>query len=618
MRFLFQMIRPKFLPILCFFLLTVTLFTKKAHINLSKSERPIAYSGSACSAMKGEVEVLQPNGVPLSIKGMGNIYHPHTETLDGYTILRDQDGYYKYAQLTANGQLVPSAVIAHNPDVRQAAEIAYVSALPTHLRQVQANNHAELKLNNTASNDINSFPNAGSHKVLLLLIQYPDLANTYSAADFDDMMNLSGYGANGSFADYFFDNSYGQLNLQTDVFGWYTAQNNYEYYGRVNGYNRSRKLVAEAIDVAEAAGVDFSQYDNNGDGIADGIMVVHAGQGAEFGAQLQYIWSHRWELEGSYARNYDNTAIADYIIQPETREWTLGTASMVGIGVFCHEFGHILGLPDLYDTDASNGTSEGMGHWCLMGSGNWLNQEHTPAGLSAWAKIRLGWLSPQLIEQADAFSLLPAHQHPQCYRVNTPDSLESFLLEHRMQQGWDTHLPGHGLMITHIHTGITAQCPNANGVNANVNLKGVDLEAADGQIHMDLGINRGDAGDLFPGSAGTTHFDDTSIPNALNYSGNNSGVCLQNITEAGGVITFDTYCTNPCTATGVYLILLQTAYRYPLMWKTRFWVYNTIGILAMVAGANYKTPRTFSPHRAFTKHALRFPIIAAIQALVGL
>src|SRR5690606_12951746 len=132
----------------------------------------------------------------------------------------------------------------------------------------------------------------------------------------------------------------------------------YAHYGHNQGFQRSRQLMAEAIDAAEAGGVDFSQYDNDGDGFVDAIIAVHAGPGAEVGAQLQYIWSHRWTM-GNLARHYDGVTVNDYILNPETRPW-----GMVGVGVIAHEFGHALGLPDLYDTDNS---SRGIGNFGLMG-----------------------------------------------------------------------------------------------------------------------------------------------------------------------------------------------------------------------------------------------------------
>ncbi len=185
------------------------------------------------------------------------------------------------------------------------------------------------------------------------------------------------------------------------------------------------------------------------------------------------------------------------------------------IGVACHEFGHILGLPDLYNT--ANGYP-GIGDWDLMASGSWNNFQVTPSNLSSWCKIFLGWQTPTLLQPGN-FSMLNASENNFSYKINTPHSQEYFLIENRQHIGFDSFLPGTGLAIWHINTDKTTQAHiNQHDVNNDVNLKGVDLEEADGLTQLDLGSNRGDAGDLFPGSTCNHTFNDSSNPNSKTYN----------------------------------------------------------------------------------------------------
>ncbi|MBC7912511.1 MAG: M6 family metalloprotease domain-containing protein [Pyrinomonadaceae bacterium] len=318
------------------------------------------------------ITIQQKDGSYLSIIGKGTQLSSWTETLDGYSVIRNNE-IYEYASVE-NGKLVPSGVKASDRKLRPNSETKFLERTPKFLKSELADENTNGSFNsaqtfpNAASY---SFPLSGNRKTILLLIKYPDLPNTYSAATLTDMMNLSNYRGTGSFRDYYVKSSYGKLDVETDVFGWYTAAQPYAYYGRQNGDARATKLVREAIDAAEAAGVDFSKYDNDGNGSLDGVIVIHSGPGAEEGSQNQYIWSHRWQLvSGGNQVSNDGVFINDYIINPETR---LFSGGIVGIGVFCHEFGHLLGLPDLYDISQ---VSEGVGEWSLMGGGGWLGGEH--------------------------------------------------------------------------------------------------------------------------------------------------------------------------------------------------------------------------------------------------
>ncbi|NQU86367.1 MAG: M6 family metalloprotease domain-containing protein [Mariniphaga sp.] len=470
------------------------------------------------------IEIDQADGSKLTLFAYGDEKFHFSVTEDGYTVVKNEEGIYEYAELGTDGELIPSGYSAKNLSERESLDLNYLTNTSKRIKPQYIEPQEVLKSGTIEK----AFPTSGDRKVLLLLIKYPDLNSTYSVGSFDNLMNQSNYGGNGSMRDYYQENSDNDLNLDIDVFGWYEAEHDYLYYGDNNGDDVARELVAEAVDAAEAAGVNFALYDNDENGTVDNLMVVHSGPGAEQGSQKDYIWSHSWVLSGSYSREYDEVDIYGYIIQPETRSY-----GMVGIGVFCHEFGHALGLPDLYDTDDS---SEGLGNWCLMAGGSWLNQERTPAMMSAWCREDLGWISPTVIPwpitapYEHSYSLQPSATSTQCYKIKTQNSNEYFLLENKYKTGFNASLPGSGLAIFHVNT----NRPD----NDNESNKLVDLEEADGDDDLDNNSNRGDSGDVYPGSSNNTTFNDITYPNSKTYTSQSTGIEISGIELSGSTVNF--------------------------------------------------------------------------------
>lgn len=382
----------------------------------------------------------------------------------------------------------------------------------------------------------------GTNNILVIVIDYPDLAATQTAASFADMVN--GPWAAGSLNDYYQEVSYGNFGLSGVSVGWYRAANNHTYYANFDGIpgtndgfgtgaypNNAPRLVEEAVDAAETAGVDFSNYDNDGDGWVDTVFIVHAGRGAEATGDPNDIWSHKWSIidGGGTPRRYDGVWIDAYTIQPELNS----TAGHIEIGVFAHEYGHVLGLPDLYDTD---GSSEGIGNYGLMAGGAWGadgNSPERPSHMCAWSKVYLAWITPTVIgEDTLSQEINQVETNAEVYKLwkrGKPQS-EYFLVSNRQKIGFDSRFIGDGgLLIWHIDEKVINANLLTNTVNDNENHKGVDLEEADGLNDLDYGRNRGDAGDFYPGSTNNTTFNDTSNPSSRNYSGITSKVEVINI-----------------------------------------------------------------------------------------
>ncbi len=485
------------------------------------------------------VPVVQPDGSTLQIIARGNQFHHWSETTDGYTVVKNKSGYYEYAK-EQNGRLTGSGIVARDAQQRTLSTQRTMLSLTRHVRpEPDAQHIQQLRqqlspFRNARTQATGTMPTEGKIRVLAICIDYPDYPSSIGTNSFLGMFN--GPSDKPTFRQYFLNNSYGKLDISVDVVGWVRAKKGYESYGHdVNGYTSSRALVAEAIEGAEDNGIDFSNYDNNNDGKVDGVIVIHSGPGAEEGGRTEYIWSHRWAVEGLY---YDNRFVSDYTIQPETRY-----GGKVGIGIFCHEFGHLLGLPDLYDTNLGNGKSSGIGEWGLMGTGGWLDGEARPAGMSAWSKEALGWANvTDITEQYGAYTMKAASQHNEFYKIRTPNSNEYFLLENRQLEGVDAQLNGTGLAIWHIDTDKTALYPAYNEVNADHRRKGVDLEEADGRDDLDKGANQGDFGDLFPGLSGATSFNHDTRPSADLYASSSgsteTGIGIKNIEEVRSRIEF--------------------------------------------------------------------------------
>ncbi|TET94597.1 MAG: M6 family metalloprotease domain-containing protein, partial [Candidatus Zixiibacteriota bacterium] len=179
--------------------------------------------------------------------------------------------------------------------------------------------------------------------VIVILVDFDDWPYDSQAvagtpADFDSIL-FSNNNPTGSMTDYYLENSYGRFYIKGDIFGWYRMDSTYEWYvSDDDGLTRGRYLAADAVDAAEADGVDFSEYDHDDDGYCDGVIIIHAGRGAEDG--VYGIWSHKWNIYP--ARYYDGVTISAYTMNPEETWFPMGI-KLSPIGVFCHEYGHILG-----------------------------------------------------------------------------------------------------------------------------------------------------------------------------------------------------------------------------------------------------------------------------------
>ncbi len=520
----------------------------------------IPFSAKAVSAYPEPITVIQPDGTQITIRLHGSERQHYTRTIDNYTLLQDTDGYYKYA-IDSMGFLKPGKLKAHNPENRKAEELLLLNKIPTNLKR-QTSGSQIGSVNLVKSSEIMQKIHQSqsglrsaittTSKYLVILINFADATFTKTNADFANMLNQAGYnvnGATGSVKDYYAENSMNSFTPQYDVYGPVTLSQSIAYYGANDADGddlRPREMILDACaKVNSLYNVNFSQYDNDKDGSVDNIAVFFAGYAESSGAPATTIWPHQWDVSGltTGVKQYNNVKLGSYSCSSELKG--ISGSTMEGIGTFCHEFGHVLGLPDLYDTDyEDNGDFFDSNAYNLMASGNYNNSGRTPPYLSIFEREILGWSTSGILSKTTKIENLEhiGASNKAYYMLTNPapapgaSETEYFYLENRQKTGWDTYIPGHGLIITHVDLSkeaISKYWQNGKG-NAYASHPCYDLMEADGIMD-----NATRAGDPFPGTSGRTYFTDTDTPNAISWSGLATNKPITDITETDQKISFN-------------------------------------------------------------------------------
>ena len=288
----------------------------------------------------------------------------------------------------------------------------------------------------------------------------------------------------GSARQYFQDQSYGQYNPIFDLIGPVTVSQNVSYYGSNNDAN-APKMIKEACQLADNAGVDFSQYDNDNDGYVDFVYVVYAGFGEADGGGENTIWPHQWTLRAAAINlKLDGKTVDRYACGSELSFWSKLYA---GIGTFCHEFSHVLGLPDFYETNNPQTGIHTLCDWDLLDYGPYNNDGNTPPSYSAYERFYMGWLTPRMLTKPENVTLYPINEDGGSSLListtNThnmsgwnPDPTKYYLLEVHNLDGWDAPLPGPGMLITKVDFDYSKWFNNA--VNCDAQAMGMDMMEA--------------------------------------------------------------------------------------------------------------------------------------------
>ena len=519
-------------------------------------------TASAVPADPTPQQVSQPDGSKLTVVLHGDEFFNYLTTIDGYTVVKNEAGYYTYAQLDGN-RLVASGCVARDEKSRSAADRTVLAKLPKRLTSnaMVENGTKMLKHRNGLLRGVG----AGGHmdyskfRGLIILINYTDrkfedyVPSNYEVNDFyDQMVNThdyngytlaSGYKVDmmGSVRAYYYDNSFQQFDPSFDILGPVDVD-----FACTDAHQMSNctPIFYSALEALDGE-VDFSQYDTDGDGTVDMVCFLVAGYGSDYSSNNRdYLWPHMYNLEDSPVLDGVNFSLyaCSTGMNGAEPEYGINRTTIAGIGTFCHEFSHVLGLPDLYDTDyeGGGGQSSHPAEWAIMAGGGYLNYGRTPAGYTLYERYALGFASPQLISDEGDYSLLPIGDANQGYRLNTPVKKEFFLIENRQKTSkWDEYLPGHGMLVFRVDS--TNSNPwQRNEVNNNPKHNYFTLLRAGGASG-----EQARPSDPFPGTTRTTMLNnDTEPANLLTWSGRRTLLGMENIAEQGDIVSFSIINTN--------------------------------------------------------------------------
>ena len=380
-----------------------------------------------------------------------------------------------------------------------------------------------------------TYPALGKQKGLVILVEYTDVKFNVAEPQiyFSRMLNepsFSDYGGTGSARDYFIASSGGMFEPEFDVYGPVTLAHDQKYYGGNNYYDQDSAPEQMAIEACRTLNpdIDFTQYDRDNDGYIDYVYIYYAGRGEASGGSSDCVWPHSWDVRSAYPGQtftFDGVILSKYAC---SNEWETsivdGGFRPVGIGPFVHEFSHVLGLADEYATDYSSSFTPGA--YSVMDYGPYNNDCNTPPLYSAFESYAVGWMTPQpLGTQARNVSLHQlGSEAVEAYIIGDGSANEYYLIENRQQAGWDSYIPGRGMLVWHID--YDEDVWSQNIVNNTSSHNYIDLIEADGKRS-----EKTRAGDPFPGTSNVTALTPTS------WSGASYGIALSDITErADGVV----------------------------------------------------------------------------------
>lgn len=508
------------------------------------------------------VDVLQPDGTTVTLLMRGDEFQSFMTTVDGYTVIKGDDGFYRYAVKEGN-QLKASPFIAKNAEQRKADEQAFLTGTKKMICAAMSEEGKQWKeqvskmYSATYENmqggqrraitpgAISERINYSKFKGLVVLVNWNDRSfNISEPVSFyqkltnqenytDDSKTVYPYNVKGSARDYFRDNSMGIFDPTFDVIGPVTINYSCEYpypkdaQGNVtSGWTTRMNNILKAVLAQANELVDFNDYDLNSDGYIDMVYIIFAGYGSYVqGNNVKLIWPHANDYTGysDYAGfpRYDNKRFGRYACSVEIQDsesYAQYHAYPDGIGTICHEFSHVLGLADHYDTDYDeNGNAVTPGLYDVMDNGADNNQGLSPVGYSAFERYILGFADNTVtnLDVAGNYSLEPLNTSNTAYFVKTAKNGEVFYLENRQKQGWDESLPGHGLIVWRIDTSNKSKF-TSNKVNISPGTECLQV----------LGLKP------------VTEIDLTAATNEV-WGSKSPALDLYDITEENGIITFE-------------------------------------------------------------------------------
>lgn len=513
----------------------------------------------AAPARQGLIKYSQPNGDTINIMIRGDEFGYIILSEDNH-LLVNNNGCLEYASFGEDGVPKTSGVIVGSRKISdlQMADMQSKQQLEDWISKVDrkrlelmskrykiASSHlgglsTRSEDNDDESNRIklnfgkihNHVPLFGDQKLLVILVEYKDVKFTTTSYDyFYRMLNdeeFHDYDATGSVKEWLKSNSNGQYNPQFDVYGPIELPERRKFYGANSNYeldSNAYMMGVHALQIIDPD-VDLSDYDCDGDGEIDNVFIIYAGYAESDSYIDTAVWPHFTFIDEFTDEEYTYDGVK-FVAYGCNAERCYKSEYPEGIGGFAHEFSHVLGLPDLY----SPLFAFTPGYFSVLDMGESNNESRTPPYYSCFERGALGWLDFNRIEEGDN-TLPPLGESNVAYAMPTEKDTELYLFENRQQTGFDTFLPGHGMLVWHIDY---IENPWINGyLNMNENHQLVDIVEAD-----NIRTSKSTSGDTFPGESNITSFGFNTIPKLASWSGQRLEFDLVDISESeDGMISF--------------------------------------------------------------------------------
>lgn len=498
----------------------------------------------AVKAVSNIIKFRQLDGSIVALRVFGDEHFGYKKTLGGYIVAEGKDGYLHYANYNS-GRL---NILAERVSQYEPSGVRGVSSSIPVMVSSSLRNQA-IKSSGSALRSVREkMPYSGNVKSLVLLVEFSDVKFSSSGTqqNFYNMLNQTGYssgGATGSASDYFKDNLDG-VSINFDVKPVICLGKTESSYGADAGGKVDTgvdQLIKDVCAAANSAGVDFSQYDKDGDGKADNVAIIFAGYDQAENGVSDALWARQASADNLNIA-YNGVKISSYTCSAELKGDS-GT-TIAGIGVFCHEFSHSLGLMDMYDTNgAEEGESLGLWKWLsIMDSGCYLNNGNTPPFYSAVEREMLGIGTVVTLSSNSDYVLSPVSaSNATVYKLKSSTEGEYFLFECRGNSGWDKYIGGSGLVVYHVDRSAVTYggiISSNRWIYNNVNTYS-DHQCAY-VLANPLLAPSGIAYAFYPGPQNKTEINSETTPALLDWRGMEMGVTLYNIKSLEGKISFST------------------------------------------------------------------------------
>ena len=548
----------------------------------------------ASHASKGwpyPITVSQPDGTQLTVRINGDADFNWVSTLDGVVLKQEGNGYF-VANIDTNGTLSSSGTLAHDADKRSPAEQSLCKKQD--VKAFLTVNTRPERLATTrgfgGKGSTSFFPHTGSPRAIVLLVQFANRPfkvqprkafNQYlnSMADKHQDFGNAENRNTGSVKRYFSDMSGGKFKPQFDLYGPITMPKNVAYYGEgSSSMERYRELVYDACTMMDDS-LDFSKYDADKDGNVDLVYIIYAGYGESVSSIDSTLWPKAFvcgteiKKDGKYVRL---AGISNELNgRPDGKYSSTSGLLINGVGLFCHEFSHCMGLPDFYPTVSPQWTTangkqdfdaydnQGMEEWDVMDNGIYLYNGYSPTAYTAWEREKMGWLTIETLTREGKVELKSIDQGGKAYRIKNDKNTsgnEYYIVENIQAKGWNYKLPASGMMVSHVEYVPWAFSVFHGGDNSVNNIKKhprMTIVPADGYLpssyrkvpnsstetwpHIKVDQYKEQlAGDLYPGKSNVNRL--TDAQNIVNYAPWTGGMLnkpIYNIALKNGIVTFD-------------------------------------------------------------------------------